>query len=312
MEEILVSIICNAYNHEPYIRDALDGFVMQKTDFPFEVLVHDDASTDKTAEIIRQYEEKYPDIIKPVYQTENQYSKKVSIGKTFQFPRAKGKYFAFCEGDDYWTDPLKLQKQVDALEKNPQADICAHTAQVVAAATKQPLHYLQPRQEDCLIPVEDVIYGEGGFVSTNSLVCRKEIVLTTPRFREDFQYDYTLQIAGALRGGMIYLNDNMSAYRSQAVGSWTTRMYQDTAAYDNFFRRKQQMLQTLNEETGFRYDQTIQRRLDNNELQWFLIRGRWGQALEKKYRPYLRSLGRAEVVKTYIKWLMNYKPKRKK
>lgn len=114
----LVSICCLAYNHEIFIRQSLDGFLMQKTNFSFEVLIHDDASPDKTADIIREYESKYPDIIKPIYQIENQYSKGVGVTRQFQFPRAQGKYIALCEGDDYWTDPLKLQKQVDFLEAN--------------------------------------------------------------------------------------------------------------------------------------------------------------------------------------------------
>lgn len=116
----LVSICCLTYNHEPYIRECLDGFLMQKTTFPVEILIHDDASSDKTADIIREYETKYPNLIKPIYQKENQYSKKIGISSTFQYPRAKGKYIALCEGDDYWTDPLKLQKQVDFMEANPE------------------------------------------------------------------------------------------------------------------------------------------------------------------------------------------------
>jgi glycosyltransferase len=118
----LVVIRCITYNHEPYIRDALEGFVMQKTDFPFVAIVHDDASTDGTASIIREYAEKYPDIIKPIYETENQYSKHDgSLGKIMnEACKATGaKYIAMCEGDDYWTDPLKLQKQVDFLESHP-------------------------------------------------------------------------------------------------------------------------------------------------------------------------------------------------
>ena len=114
----LVSICCITYNHAPYIRQCLDGFVMQKTNFTFEVLVHDDASTDDTADIIREYEARYPGIIKPIYQTENQYSQGVNVNRTYNYPRAHGKYIALCEGDDYWTDPLKLQKQVDFLEAN--------------------------------------------------------------------------------------------------------------------------------------------------------------------------------------------------
>lgn len=113
MNDPMVSICCLAYNHVPYIRKCLENFMMQKTNFPFEVLIHDDASTDKTADIIGEYEAKYPNIIKPIYQTENQYSKGVGVTRVYQFPRVKGKYIAMCEGDDYLTDPLKLQKQVD-------------------------------------------------------------------------------------------------------------------------------------------------------------------------------------------------------
>ncbi len=118
--KLLVSINCITFNHEKYIKEALESFLMQKTNFEYEILIHDDASTDNTADIIRKYEKKYPDIIKPIYQEENQYSKKVNISKNFQYPRAKGKYIAICEGDDYWTDPNKLQKQVDFLESNPE------------------------------------------------------------------------------------------------------------------------------------------------------------------------------------------------
>ena len=114
----LVSISCITYNHENYIRNAIEGFLMQKTTFPVEILIHDDASTDKTAEIVREYEKKYPQLIKPIYQTENQYSKNNALIGRIQRERAVGKYYATCEGDDYWIDPLKLQKQVDYLENN--------------------------------------------------------------------------------------------------------------------------------------------------------------------------------------------------
>ena len=112
----LVSISCITYNHEPYIVQALNGFLMQKTSFPFEVLIHDDASTDRTADIIREYEKKFPKIIKPIYQKENQYSKgNRAILASFVYPRAKGKYIALCEGDDYWIDENKLQQQYEDL-----------------------------------------------------------------------------------------------------------------------------------------------------------------------------------------------------
>ena len=122
MDDILVSIRCITYNHAPYIRQCLDGFVMQKTNFRFEAIVHDDASTDGTADIVREYAEKYPEIIKPIFQTENQYSKRDgSIRRSLNAAMSpSSKYIALCEGDDYWTDPYKLQKQVDFLEGHPE------------------------------------------------------------------------------------------------------------------------------------------------------------------------------------------------
>ena len=120
----LVSIQCITYNHEEYIKDAIEGFLIQETNFPVEILIHDDASTDRTADIIREYELKYPHLFKPIYQKENQYSKKKGVITRIQNERVKGKYIAKCEGDDYWTDPLKLQKQVDFMEENLEYVAC--------------------------------------------------------------------------------------------------------------------------------------------------------------------------------------------
>ena len=117
-KQIIVSIRCLVYNHEPYLRQCLDGFVMQKTNFRFEAIVHDDCSTDNSAKIIQEYAAKYPEIIKPIFETENQYSKHDGSLRRKMEDACKGKYIALCEGDDYWTDPLKLQKQVDILEND--------------------------------------------------------------------------------------------------------------------------------------------------------------------------------------------------
>ena len=132
-EQPLVAIHCMVYNHEPFLRDCLEGFVMQQTNFPFVAIVHDDASTDGSAAIIREYEEKYPNIIKPIYETENQYSKRdgsVTRIMNAAIDATGAKYVAMCEGDDYWTDPLKLQKQVDFLEANPEYSMCFHGANI--------------------------------------------------------------------------------------------------------------------------------------------------------------------------------------
>ncbi len=114
----LVSISCITYNHKQYIRDAIEGFLIQRTNFPVEILIHDDASKDGTAEIIKEYEKQYLWLIKPVYQTEHQFSKHNGNIPKIQYVRVLGKYHTFCEGDDYWTYPYNLQKQVDLLDSN--------------------------------------------------------------------------------------------------------------------------------------------------------------------------------------------------
>lgn len=117
--EPMVSICTTTYQHAGYIEKALDSFLMQETTFPFEILIHDDVSTDGTIEILKKYQAQYPDVVKPLFEEENQYSKGVPINETFNFPRAKGKYIALCEGDDCWLTRDKLQKQVDYMEAHP-------------------------------------------------------------------------------------------------------------------------------------------------------------------------------------------------
>lgn len=126
-KEPLVSVCCTAYNHEAFISVAVDGFLMQRTNFPFEILIHDDASLDGTADIIRKYQQEHPDLIRVIYQTENQYSQGVHPELILE-KLARGKYIAWCEGDDYWIDPYKLQKQVDFLEANPEYVMISHNA----------------------------------------------------------------------------------------------------------------------------------------------------------------------------------------
>lgn len=135
-EKPIVSICCITFNHARYIRACLDGFIMQKTNFSFEVLINDDCSTDGTIDILKEYSERYPNIIKPIFHDENQYSKGIRrILATFVYPKVKGKYVALCEGDDYWTDPLKLQKEVDFLESNPDYGLVYTGARVLQEKT---------------------------------------------------------------------------------------------------------------------------------------------------------------------------------
>ena len=163
-DECMVSVVCLAYNHGKYIRQTLDGFVSQKTNFKIEILIHDDASTDDTADIIREYEAKYPNLFNPTYQIENQYSKGVKIVTSILYPKAKGKYLALCEGDDYWIDPYKLQKQVDFLESHPDYGL-VHTKAV---------EFLQ--EENKLL---DTVRGSDFDSYDDLLLCDRIATLTT-------------------------------------------------------------------------------------------------------------------------------------
>ena len=127
----VVSICCLTYNHAKFVRQCMDGFLMQKTDFGVEILVHDDASTDGTDDILREYEERYPDKVFPLYEEQNKFSQgyRGRMDIEFNYSRARGKYIAYCEGDDYWTDPLKLQKQVEFMESHPEYSVCFHRCQ---------------------------------------------------------------------------------------------------------------------------------------------------------------------------------------
>lgn len=307
--QIMVSVVCNAYNHEKYIEKCLQGLVMQKTNFAYEILIHDDASTDGTADIIRTYEKMYPDLIKPIYQTENQYSKGGIY--QFQYPRVKGRYIAFCEGDDYWTDENKLQRQYDAVEAHPEVDMCAHTADVISEDGERVVQCISPRKEKCIIPVEDVIYGGGGFVATNSLMYRAELANTEYEFRNSWRIDYTLQVLGALRGGMLYLPENMSAYRRMSIGSWTTRICSSKKKRERLYQKKQQMLECLDRETGGKYTAVIERTRIKEEFLAHCTEGEHRQALSKKYKEIRREKGFVFTAKIYIKFLFPFLRRRK-
>ena len=164
--------ICSlVYNHEPWLKRCLEGFVMQRTSFSFEVLIHDDASTDHSADIIREYEARYPDLFRPIYQSENQYSKGRGIFIPILLPKVQSKYIALCEGDDYWTDPFKLQKQVDFLESHPDYLMCTTS-------------YSSFRMKDGQVK-EGGKDGQGRDITLRSLMKKNRIGTLTVLYRKD-------------------------------------------------------------------------------------------------------------------------------
>lgn len=212
--DIIVSVKCAVYNHEFYLRQCLEGFIMQKTNFRFEVIVHDDASTDGSVAIIREYAEKYPDIIKPIYETENQYSKHDGSVVKIMNAACKGKYIAMCEGDDYWIDPLKLQKQVDFLETHLDYSMCFHRAKIENEINK-PNVFIH-----CSM-IEDRDYtGDELFrtwtVPTASMIFRREVLNYKNITDKRILYGDIIMILRCAECGKIRgMSSEMSVYRIQ-------------------------------------------------------------------------------------------------
>ena len=223
MNQPLVAIHCLVYNHEPYLRDCLEGFVMQQTSFPFVAIVHDDASTDGSAAIIREYEERYPNIIKPIYETENQWRKPDgSLGRIMNaaIDATGAKYVAMCEGDDYWTDPLKLQKQVDILEADESLMACCTNCSVVDMNSdvleEKRVQPVVKENKQGRYSLRD-FFDQGHQYPTLSVLYRNthrdEVRQKTNAMRNPYMGDWTLWIALLCFGDMYYLDEVTCAYR---------------------------------------------------------------------------------------------------
>ena len=301
---VTVSIICSAYNHEKYIRTTIEGFLMQKTDFKFEVLIHDDASTDKTARIIREYEEKYPEIIKPIYQSENQYSKGIKVAKTYIYPKIKGEYVALCEGDDFWTDEDKLQTQVNFLKKHPEYVACAHAHKQIdmrdnSETEKHAFNY------SGTVTASQIIQGDGNLFATNSTVYKKEAFLTNMIFRENSPVgDYPLMIQMAFLGKVYYIDKVMSCYRFMVPGSWSERNMINDEKLRSHNEEMQKMLEEADRYSDYKYHSDFKKVIDKKWFYYFSLNEK-PSFLRKYYREQYNKLHLKRKIQIYLK---NYAP----
>lgn len=214
MGKPLVSICCISYNQEHYIKDALEGFVMQKTEFPFEVVISDDCSKDKTREVIAEYKEKYPKLFRDISPNKN-------IGAfanfTYVQEHAIGKYVAICEGDDYWTDALKLQKQVDFLESHQDFSMCCHGADVTNETSRH-------IDSACEHMTSREYFPDDAFptwqIPTASIVYRRDEVMQYPVKRmQDFTALDVVLILQCMHVGRVWgMAEHMSVYRMNPGG----------------------------------------------------------------------------------------------
>lgn len=256
--KILLSIRCLVYNHEPFLRQCLDGFVMQKTNFRFEAIVHDDASTDGSAAIIGEYAEKYPDIIKPIYETENRYSKRDGSLTRIMNAACRGKYIAICEGDDYWIDPMKLQKQVDFMEKHPNYILCGTNGLILwDNGIKAPEYFHRNFESRELLP-EDVI-GKWPF-PTASLTFRRELYDIAEGFNcKIYSGDIRLILVALANGRLWSMGDVATVYRLNCnPDSSSNRMRKRNDHKLFYYDQMIKLYSSYNEYTDGRFDSLIQ------------------------------------------------------
>ena len=254
---VMVTVRCIAYNQERYIRQCLESLVTQVTDFRYVAVVHDDASTDHTADIIREYEERYPHIIKAVYERENLYQRHDGSLMRRLDAYTQGRYVAICEGDDFWTDPLKLQKQYDYMETHPQCSLCFHAHERLLPSGKREVQ--RPRRPKPVYTAEDVLLAGGRLMATDSMFYRWEHLAREGR--PDFWNhcdvgDLPSMLFAASKGTLDYIDEVMSVYRKGATGSWSERqqhLAQRTAHYKSILR----LYDEYDAFTGFRYHRAV-------------------------------------------------------
>ncbi|MBO6536445.1 MAG: glycosyltransferase [Balneolaceae bacterium] len=267
----LVTVCVLTYNHEKYISKCLDSILEQQTDFDFEIQIGEDASTDQTRKICKEYADKYPQKIKLLlHSRENNISVLGEPSGRFNFSynllSATGKYIAVCEGDDFWEDPHKLQKQIDVLENHPECSMCFTAAHIYYfekdGKTIRKSDVLKPekRPGNRIYTVYDAIRPAGGFMTSATMIFRSEYVQELPDwYFEAIVGDTPLMLYLGTKGDYYYLDEITAAYRAGTEGSWTARM--------TYQKRKKivagyiQILEDFNTYTNKAYSAKVSRKI---------------------------------------------------
>lgn len=267
----LVSVFLISYNEEQYIRQALDSILAQNINFDFEILCHDDASTDNTANIILEYAERYPNIVIPILQKENQTQKSENIVLKFIYPKAKGKYVAYCDGDDYWTDKNKLQKQVDFLERNPEYTLCLHNFEFLYENSGK-IKSADCGKLDSDFRTEKFIQWDSSKIpQIGTSMFPKDLAYNRPKLfhkvgggKESMRpiSDMPLYIYLSIVGKVKYFPKPMSIWRRRAKGTWETEL-KDVSKMTTYNKQHIEFLKQLDVYTEYKYKESIQKKINN-------------------------------------------------
>ena len=306
-ESVVVSVCCITYNHAKYISQCLDGIVSQKTDFKYELIINDDCSTDGTTEIIKEYANKYPKIIKPIFHEENQWSKGIKrILATFVYPQAKGKYIALCEGDDYWIDPLKLQKQVEYMDTHPECSLCFTNGDCykngiflrkVIPNCKENKPYYKPGDYD--YSFEEMLGLD--YVPTASLMFRTETIKSIPTLPPDyFSGDAYIRLYATSQGYSHNIDDVTCVYNLGVDSSSTTQWIENADSYKRFNIAFVKMLKKLDELTAFKYHTCLDNAICEKSIRLFKNENDWKGLYSPRIRRYMSKKPMPEKLRYYL------------
>lgn len=300
-----VSIRCTTYNHHLYIEDALDSFLMQETSFPFEIVIHDDASIDNTKRIIEKYFKNYPRIIRPIFEIENQYSKGNGCLNKAIIKYFRGKYVAFCEGDDYWIDNLKLQKQYDSMENNKDCFLCVHNTEI--HNSDGTISYLPIRRfNEGVIESSEFLNTMSAYnFHTSSFFFNKEKLLKY--YSEDLAFikavkvgDIPLLLYFGYIGNIYYISNLMSVYRKNNKSSWTEKHIKNKDMYVNTAKNMIDMINKFDIYTNGKYKEMRDKFIKNWEFNIFFRTNNYKKLMSKEYDRKRSTLSLARRIVIHI------------
>lgn len=269
-----VTVYCLAFNHAAYIEKTLQGFLMQEVDFPFHVIIHDDASKDGTQDIIREYVSLRPDLFTAILQEENQYSKHLDIYKTFIVPRIHTEYVCICEGDDYWSDPQKLKLQYAYMQAHPECSMCTHNTQRITAEGISMNDPFSQLNEDRDYHADEVIASGGGVLfHTSSYMYRFRYREEMPEcYRIKGVSDYPLAMHMSTCGHIHYIGRIMSHYRMNAPGSWTRRNVSSPEHHVQHLTKVIGLLEAVDAYTQGKYHAAFEAAIEKNNYDKYIAK----------------------------------------
>lgn len=310
-DDIMVTIWCVTYNHAPYIEDTFKGFINQKTNFRYEVVVFDDASTDGTSDIVRKYAREYPELICAYIAKTNTYGNENSrnLIESLNEQAFHGKYIAWCEGDDFWSDPYKLQLQIDYLNDHPECSLCGHASKWIDYEKNMEYSY-HPFDRDKDLTDAEVILQPTGNISTASLVMRRESGLYENDFPRADVGDIVAQLHALTKGKIHYIDREMSVYRYHHAGSWGARQASNLSNRINHAVNICRFLIEYDIYTHEKYHDLIKRKwcgywyslaLDYKEVGWDEYHGICQDVTIKSQNEYDKiNIGRLELLRNTV------------